>query len=75
VPSLPPGTTISILDRRGDVHRYNVVGGAEVAKRRFPAEYVYGHADAPVLVLITCGGDYDPGSGYRDNVLLYARAA
>jgi hypothetical protein len=26
-------------------------------------------------VLITCGGPFRPGRGYRDNVLLYARAA
>ena len=75
MPSLPPGTAISILDRRGEVHRYNVVGGAEVTKRAFPADYVYGHAESPVLVLITCGGPYDPNRGYRDSVLLYARAA
>ena len=74
VPSVPPGTGISITDRRGDVHRYNVVGSAQVEKSRFPASYVYGTADRPVLVLITCGGPYTPGEGYRDNVLVYARA-
>jgi hypothetical protein len=75
VPDLPPGTLVSVTDRRGDVHRYRVVGGAQVPKRKFPAEYVYGPSNAPVLVLITCGGDYDPDTGYEDNVLLYARAA
>jgi hypothetical protein len=75
VPQLPPGTLVSITDQRGTVHRYRVVGGAQVPKRRFPARYVYGPADAPVLVLITCGGDYDPDTGYEDNVLLYARAS
>jgi hypothetical protein len=75
VPELPPGTVVSVIDRRGGVHRYRVVGGAQVRKDRFPARYVYGSADAPVLVLITCGGDYDPQTGYEDNVLLYARAA
>lgn len=75
VPELPPGTVVSVTDRRGGRHRYRVVGGAQVSKRRFPAEYVYGPADAPVLVLITCGGDWDPKTGYEDNVLLYARAA
>jgi hypothetical protein len=64
-----------VLDRRGQEHPYNVVGGAQVRKDRFPAKAVYGHADAPVLVLITCGGPFQPGRGYRDNVLLYARAA
>lgn len=75
VPELPAGTLISVSDRRGDVYRYRVVGGAQVPKRKFPERYVYGPADAPVLVLITCGGDYDPDSGYEDNLLLYARAA
>jgi hypothetical protein len=75
VPTLPPGTRVSVLDRRGQEHRYNVVGGAQVPKDRFPAASVYGHADAPVLVLITCGGPFRPGRGYRDNVLVYARAA
>jgi sortase family protein len=75
VPSLRPGTRITVLDRHGGEHDYNVVGGAQVRKNRFPARSVYGHADTPVLVLITCGGPFRPGRGYRDNVLLYARAA
>jgi Sortase domain len=74
VPSLPSGTAISVLDRRGDVHRYDVVGSAEVSKGRFPTSHVYGASAAPVLVLITCGGRFQHGH-YRDNVLLYARAA
>jgi Sortase domain len=74
VPSLPTGTGISVLDRRGSVHRYEMVGSAEVSKRRFPASHVYGASAAPVLVLITCGGRFRHGH-YRDNVLLYARAA
>jgi sortase family protein len=75
VPSLPPGTAVTMVDSRGESHRYRVVGGAEVRKSRFPAQFVYGPADAPVLVLITCGGPFRPGRGYRDNILLYARAA
>jgi hypothetical protein len=75
VPTLRPGTRITVLDRRGSEHDYNVVGGAQVRKDRFPARSVYGYADTPVLVLITCGGPFRPGRGYRDNVLLYARAA
>jgi hypothetical protein len=75
VPSIRPGTGIAVTDARGGVHRYTAVGGAEVRKDRFPARYVYGHSRSPVLVLITCGGPFRPGRGYRDNVLLYARAA
>ena len=75
VPKLPPGAPIAVTDRRGDVHRFRAVGGSQVKKEDFPTEYVYGHSDRPVLVLITCGGPYTKGEGYRDNVLLYARSA
>lgn len=76
VPSIRPGTEIAVTDARGGVHRYTAVGGAQVRKDRFPARYVYGgRAGSPSLVLITCGGPFRPGRGYRDNVLLYARAA
>ena len=51
------------------------MGGAQVQKARFPTESVYGGGRRPVLVLVTCGGPYVEGRGYRDNVLLYARAA
>jgi len=73
VPRLPPGTTVSIADDAGEVHRFNVIGGAQVEKDHFPAEHVYGGSGGPVLVLITCGGEFVEGEGYRDNVLVYAR--
>lgn len=75
VPRLPPGTPIEVTDRRGEVRRFHVVGSTRIEKARFPEAAVYGGAPAPVLVLITCGGPYRPGKGYRDNVLVYARAA
>jgi sortase family protein len=74
VPRVTPGTAVSVLDRRGDVHRFKVVGSAQVEKEHFPASDVYGASDAPVLVLITCGGRFTHGH-YTDNVLVYARAA
>ena len=74
VPRLPPGTTVSLTDRTGSVHRYNVVGAVQLDKERFPAEHVYGGAATRVLVLVTCGGPFVAGRGYRDNVLVYARA-
>jgi hypothetical protein len=75
VPHLPPGTAIAVTDARGGVHDFRVVGGSQVAKEDFPTSYVYGHSDRPVLVLVTCAGPFEEGEGYRDNVLLYARAA
>lgn len=75
VPDLPRGARIEMIDERGAVHRYSVVGVTRVRKSRFPTGAVYGHARNPVLVLVTCGGPYVAGRGYRDNVLVYARAA
>jgi hypothetical protein len=75
VPKLRPSTPITVTDGRGAVHRFRVVGGAQVRKEDFPAKDVYGHSDRPVLVLVTCGGPFDRKKGYRDNVLVYARAA
>ncbi len=75
VPSLERGARIEVTDNRGAVHGYTVVGVTRVHKDRFPTGAVYGHSRNPVLVLVTCGGPYRPGRGYRDNVLVYARAA
>lgn len=75
VPNLEPGSAISVTDERGARHRYLVTGTAQVRKEQFPADEVYGASSRPVLVLVTCGGPFVKGEGYRDNVLLYARAA
>jgi sortase (surface protein transpeptidase) len=74
LPGVERGTDVSIADARGAVRRFEVVGKAEVTKATFPSAAVYGPSPSPVLVLITCGGPYDPATGYRDNVIVYARA-
>jgi hypothetical protein len=74
LPGIDRGTDVSVTDAAGHVHRFKVVGKAEVTKATFPSAAVYGPSASPVLVLITCGGPYDPATGYRDNVLVYARA-
>ena len=75
VPALDAGDTIEVIDERGAAHEYRVVGVTRVRKSRFPTRAVYGHSRNPVLVLVTCGGPYKAGGGYRDNVLVYARSA
>lgn len=74
VPELERGSRIEVVDNRGEVHSYRVIGVTQVEKARFPREDVYGAARNPVLVLVTCGGPYEEGRGYRDNILVYARA-
>ena len=75
LPGVQPGTDVSVTDAAGAVHRFKVVGKAQVPKATFPSSAVYGPSSRPSLVLITCGGPYTPGVGYRDNVLVYARAS
>jgi hypothetical protein len=75
LPGVRPGTEVHVTDEAGDVHLFKVVGKAQVPKATFPSSAVYGPSTRPVLVLITCGGPYSEGTGYRDNVLVYARAA
>jgi LPXTG-site transpeptidase (sortase) family protein len=43
-------------------------------KESFPVEAVYGASPDAELRLITCGGRYNPESGYADNVVVFARA-
>jgi hypothetical protein len=68
------GSRIVVRDRRGREHRFAVVRRRQIEKSHFPAASVYGAAARPMLVLITCGGPFSPDTGYRDNVILYARA-
>lgn len=75
VPALEEGSKINVTDNRGQVHRYRVVGLTQVKKVSFPTDAVYGHSRNPVLVLVTCGGPFVEGRGYRDNILVYARSA
>jgi len=57
-----------------DQRTFTVYEVQRAAKAEFPADRVYGPTRGPELRLITCGGEFDAGSGnYRDNVIVYAR--
>ncbi|WP_051971199.1 class F sortase [Kitasatospora azatica] len=50
-----------------------VVDAVDVYDRTaFPDRQVYGQAPDPQLRLITCGGGYTKGQGYRGNLVVYA---
>ncbi len=56
--------------------RYVVQGSEQVSKNRFPTRRVYSPTRGATLRLITCSGSFDRASGhYRDNLVVYARAA
>jgi len=75
VPDLEPGSRVSVTDSAGVPHEYRVTRVVAAAKDHFPTELVFGPTQASELVLVTCGGPFSPGRGYRDNIVAFARAA
>ncbi len=72
--STRPGATISVVSRD---HRqdFNVVSARLVDKASLSGESpLYSARGERRLVLMTCGGPYDPDSGYRDNMVVIASA-
>ena len=67
-------TRILVEDRRGGIHRFRLVRRVQIEKTRFRRDLIYAPTPRPTLVLVTCGGPFTQGEGYRDNVILYARA-
>ncbi|MFD5026557.1 class F sortase [Streptomyces sp. NPDC058373] len=47
-----------------EVHTYT--------KEEFPDDKVYGRTSRPELRLLTCGGSFDPKTGYSANVVVFA---
>jgi sortase (surface protein transpeptidase) len=54
--------------------QYQVVSMLTYSKTQLPPS-LFAAAGPPRLVLITCGGDYTPGQGYADNVVVTAQPA
>ena len=72
---LQRGSPIAVRDRRGDRAplrgRPQAPGGQEALRA---VGGLRRRAQRPTLVLITCGGPFSEDTGYRDNVILWARA-
>ncbi|MBN1530292.1 MAG: class F sortase [Thermoleophilaceae bacterium] len=68
------GSSITVRDSRGATRRFAVVRRRQIEKSHFPRGSVYGPSRRRMLVLVTCGGPFSQDTGYRDNVILYARA-
>lgn len=68
-----PGMQVEVVDADGTVHRYVVRGRETISKKRLPTEEIFARDGDPLLVLITCGGEYIPELGsHRDNVVVTA---
>jgi sortase (surface protein transpeptidase) len=67
------GAEVVVTDAAGTEHRYQVVSRQTITKTDLPVEQVFARAGEHRLVVITCGGEYLPGSRrYADNVVVTA---
>jgi hypothetical protein len=66
------GARVQVATEGGSSYSYRVVSVRTYLKSALPTS-VYSRTGAPRLVLVTCGGPFDPVSRhYRDNVVLTA---
>jgi hypothetical protein len=68
-----PGERIEVALDDGTVRLYEVTERAVYGKSELPRERIWRNTGEETLVLITCGGDYNPEiRRYRENIVVYA---
>lgn len=68
-----PGDDIVVTNVAGVTTRYSVVARRTYAKTTLPVTEIFAADVDPRLVLLTCGGPFDPTTRhYADNVVVYA---
>ncbi|MFD7325103.1 class F sortase [Streptomyces sp. NPDC059875] len=70
--SLSPGNTVRVARADGRVAVFTVDKVRTYTKERFPDKEVYGSTGRPELRVLTCGGSFDPKTGYESNVVVFA---
>lgn len=71
---LEPGDLVLVDAADGSTSTFRVLRLATYPNEDFPARQVYTSPGSDRLLnLVTCGGDYDPESGYQANVVVYTR--
>lgn len=68
---LERGDRVVVEHSRGTL-TYEVRSVRQVAKQALPLDQVFDRAGPAVLHLLTCGGRFDPRSGYEDNLVVTA---
>lgn len=72
--ALRAGDRVQVSRSDGSTAAFVVYRSEQFAKDQFPTTAVYGATGGAELRLITCGGDFDPGTKhYRDNIVVFAR--
>ncbi|QIM21783.1 class F sortase [Phycicoccus sp. HDW14] len=67
------GMRVEVVDADGTTHRYVVRGRESIRKKALPVDEIFAREGRPLLVLVTCGGEYIPElRSHRDNVVVTA---
>lgn len=65
------GDVITVITTAGPID-YTIDRLRYERRSRLPIKDLFDRSGAPRLVIITCGGPYTPGQGYRDNLIVTA---
>lgn len=66
------GDLVVVTTASGRLDRYRVSDVQRVRKADLVGLGVFDRAGAPLLRVVTCGGPFDPSTGYRDNLVVTA---
>ena len=70
---IEPGAEIFVRGADGAERRFVVQGRQEIAKPDLPVSALFTRTGPPALVLVTCGGSFDPAThSYTANIVVYA---
>jgi sortase (surface protein transpeptidase) len=62
-----------VIETAEGEQRWRVVGRTRYGKQALPVDELFSWEGPPRLVIITCGGDFDPEAGaYEENVVVHA---
>lgn len=70
---LDPGETVDVTESDGSTRTYEVIERVVYDKDALPTDLIWRTTGDETLVLITCGGSYNPSiRRYRQNIVVYA---
>jgi LPXTG-site transpeptidase (sortase) family protein len=71
--SVEPGDQVEVTLDDGTIRHYEVVERAILGKLELPRERLWTNTGPETLVLITCGGTFNPDlRRYKENIVIYA---
>lgn len=73
IPDLRVGDQVTVDYEDATARSFEILGIVQYAKDRLPLDDIFERRGKARLVLITCGGDFNPNlNSYQDNIIAYA---